>query len=123
MRWPCALALIFAVFPATGWAQSEALRGTWSGGWTPESGYVACTVRFALDDDEVRGEMLSPERLEFDHVAFDPDGQRVVAEAETAEHGLFRIEARIEADTRLNGTLRHDDAAGDLRLTKWTFRP
>ncbi len=104
-------------------AQNDALRGTWSGQWIPESGYDASTVRFEVDGDAITGEMLNPATVAFDVIEFDPDTFELVAEANHPEDGHFRIEARIEDVTRLNGTLFHDGAGGALRLTKWTYRP
>ena len=115
------LGIILVNAPA--FAQNDALRGTWSGQWIPESGYDASTVRFEVDGDTVTGEMLNPANVAFDVVDFDPDTLELVAEAASSEHGHFRIEARIEEVTRLNGTLTHDGASGALRLTKWTYRP
>ena len=108
---------------APAFAQHDALRGTWSGQWIPESGYDASTVRFEVDGDAITGEMLNPANVAFDHIEFDPGTLELVAEATHPEHGHFRIEARIEQTTRLNGTLSHDDDSGALRLTKWTYRP
>ena len=108
---------------APAFAQNDALRGTWSGQWIPESGYDASTVRFEVEGDVITGEMLNPENVAFDRIEFDPETLELVAEATSPEHGRFRIEARIEEVTRLNGTLSHDDVSGALRLTKWTYRP
>jgi len=118
--------LLFAaamVLAAPAYAQNDALRGTWSGQWIPESGYDAATVRFDVDGDAITGEMLNPETLAFDTVEFDGTTLELVAEVTSPEHGHFRIEARIEEVTRLNGTLTHDEVSGELRLTKWTYRP
>ena len=108
---------------APAFAQNDALRGTWSGQWIPEFGYDASTVRFEVDGDAITGEMLNPANVAFDVIEFDPDTLELVAEATHPEHGHFRIEARVEEVTRLNGTLFHDGAGGALRLTKWTYRP
>ena len=118
----CLLLGMFLV-TAPAFAQHDVLRGTWSGQWIPESGYDASTVRFEVDGDAITGEMLNPESVAFDRIEFDPDTLEIVAEAISPEHGHFRIEARIEEVTRLNGTLSHDDVSGALRLTKWTYRP
>ena len=104
-------------------ADSDALRGTWSGRWTPDTGQRPVTLRFEQNGDEVTGEMLNPEQLSFDSVVFDPETLSVVAEVTSSEHGHFKVEARIEEDTRLNGTLTHGDTTADVRLTKWTYRP
>ena len=108
---------------APAFAQNDALHGTWSGQWIPESGYDASTVRFEVEGDTITGEMLNPAQAPFDVIEFDPDTLELVAETNSPEHGHFRIEARIEEVTRLNGTLTHDGASGALRLTKWTYRP
>ncbi len=114
-----ALALLVAVAAPSALAQTDALRGTWSGSWTPEGGIRdAVTVRFEIIDDELTGEIVNPENVEFDTIAFDPDDLSVVAEA-----GDFRIEARIEDETRLNGTFSQGESTGQMRLTKWTFVP
>ncbi len=114
-----ALALSLAVGAAPALAQTDDLRGTWSGSWTPEGGIRdAVTVRFEVIDDALAGEIVNPENVEFDSVAFDPADRSVVAEG-----GDFRIEARIEEETRLNGTLSQGGTTGELRLTKWTFVP
>ncbi len=123
MRFSCVLVLALTLLTPRPLAQVDALRGTWSGSWVPESGREAMTVRFFLDGDSLAGEMLSPESLEFSTIAFDGDTRSVVAEAESDELGRFRIEARIEDETRLNGTLTRDDVTGDMKLTKWTFQP
>ena len=115
------LGAFLAATPAL--AQNDALRGTWSGQWIPESGYDASTVRFEVDGDTITGEMLNPATVAFDVIEFHPDTLELVAEAIDPDHGHFRIEARIEEVTRLNGTLFHDGAGGALRLTKWTYRP
>jgi len=104
-------------------AQTDALVGTWSGNWFPESGRSAVTVRFVRDGDTVTGEMLNPAALEFDSVSFDPATLTLVAQAQHADLGRFLIEATIEDETRLTGTLTHDDVTADMNLTKWTFRP
>ena len=118
----CLLLATFLV-TAPAFAQNDALRGTWSGQWIPESGYDASTVRFEVDGGAITGEMLNPANVAFDRIEFDPDTLELVAEATHPEHGHFRIEARIEEVTRLNGTLSHNDVGGALRLTKWTYRP
>ena len=119
---PClALGLTLVASPA--FAQADALGGTWSGHWIPESGYDAVTVRFVLNDDAITGEMLNQAPVEFDSIMFDPDSLSLVTEAESADHGHVLIEARIEDVTRLNGTLIHRDRTGAVRLTKWTFSP
>ena len=123
MRLACLLSLALTLLTPRALAQADALRGTWSGGWAPESGHQRVTVRFFLDGDSLAGEMLSPESLEFSTIAFDGDTGSLVAEAESSELGRFRIDAKIEDETRLNGTLTRDDVAGNLKLTKWTFRP
>ncbi len=123
MRFPCLLLLALTLLTPRTLAQPDALRGTWSGSWASESGGKAVTVRFFLDGDSLAGEMLSPESLEFSTIAFDGDTRSLVAEAESSELGRFRIEARIEDETRLNGTLTRDDVTGDMKLTKWTFQP
>ncbi len=123
MRLPCLLLLALTLLTPRALAQADVLRGTWSGGWAPESGHTGVTVRFFLDGDSLTGEMLSPESLEFSTIVFDGDTGSLVAEAESSELGRVRIDAKIEDETRLNGTLTRDDVTGDLKLTKWTFRP
>ena len=56
--------------------------------------------------------MVNPEGMRFDNVSFDSATGSVVAEAENSEPGHFRIETRIEEETRLNGTLVHDHTTG-----------
>ena len=63
-------------------ADSDAVRGTWSGRWTPESGQRPVTVRFVQDGDAITGEMLNPEQLTFDSVTFDSEELSVVAEGQ-----------------------------------------
>jgi hypothetical protein len=117
------LLLVAMMTPASGRAESSALDGTWSGGWISKKGYDACTVRFESDGDRVTAHMLSPQKLDFTTVTFDRKTQRVVATAQIPEQGKIEIDARIEDKTRLNGTLTRDDMSGEMRLTKWTFRP
>ena len=119
------LSLSLALAAGSSWvgAQADELRGTWSGQWIPESGYDAATVRFVVDDGVVSGEMLNPEPLDFDSIEFDPGTLAVVAVGRTAEGQAVRIDARIEEFTRLNGTLTVGGTSGDVRLTRWTYRP
>ena len=119
----CPLAVASTMLTPLVIAQTDALRGTWSGSWHPEGGRAAATVRFFLDGDVVTGEMLNPAQLEFTSISFDEDTLRLVAEAESSDLGPVRLEARIEEETRLNGTLTRSDVTGDVRLTKWTFSP
>lgn len=117
-------ALLLTLSAGTALAQSDALRGTWSGSWIPESGVRdSVTVRFSMEDASVVGEMVNPESIEFDEVSFDGQDLSLVAEGTSDELGRIRIEARIEEETRLNGTVVLGDAQGELRLTKWTFVP
>ena len=110
------------LFAATGWA-NDALRGTWSGHWAPNGeGRDAVTVEFQLEDNALVGHMVNPERLDFTRVQFDAGTNRVVAEATAADNSVYRIEATMNA-TRLEGTLSHSDSQGEMRLTKWTYRP
>ena len=62
------LSLVLAAGSSWVGAQTDGLRGTWSGQWIPESRYDAATVRFVIDDGVVSGEMLNPEPLDFDSV-------------------------------------------------------
>ena len=117
------LSLVLAAGSSWVGAQTDGLRGTWSGQWIPESGNDAATVRFVIDDGVVSGEMLNPEPLDFDSVTFDSAALAVVAEGRTAEGQPVRIDARIGEATRLNGSLTVGGVSGDLRLTKWTYRP
>jgi hypothetical protein len=106
------------------WAQSNELRGTWSGHWEPDGGVRdAVTVRFSIVDDELTGEIVNPEGLEFDRISFDSANRSLVAEATGAEEATFKIEARIEEGTRLNGTLTYNGTSGEMKLTKWTYVP
>lgn len=109
--------LILAAIPAI--AQSNPLRGTWSGSWTPDGGVRdAVTVRFEVIDGKLTGEIVNPENVDFENIEFDASDLSLVAEA-----GDFRIEARIEEETRLNGTLDKGSTHGEMRLTKWTYVP
>jgi hypothetical protein len=114
--------LTLAATPAS--AQSDAIRGTWSGHWVPDGGVRdAVTVRFSLVDNELTGEIVNPENLEFDSVDYDSVNGSLVAEARGPDGGSFRIEAKIEDETRLNGRLTHNNTSGEMRLTKWTYVP
>ncbi len=105
-------------------AQSDALNGIWSGHWVPEGGVRdAITVRFAVDEDQITGEIVNPENMDFDNISFDAETLDLVAESTQGESGNLRIEARIEDETRLNGTFTHNDSTGEMRLTKWTYVP
>ncbi len=110
------------LFATTGWA-NDALRGTWSGHWAPNGeGRDAVTVEFELEDDAIVGHLVNPERLDFTQVEFDETSGRVVAEARAEDASVYRIEATID-DTRLEGTFSHSGSQGEMRLTKWTYRP
>jgi hypothetical protein len=112
-----------AVTVAPLWAQPYELRGTWSGTWIPADGIRdSITVRFHRDADELSGEILSPENLALETLSFDNETGRVVAEAKGSQ-GDIQIEAQIEEETRLNGTITYGNDGGVLRLTKWTYRP
>lgn len=118
------LILILTLSVAPALAQPNALRGTWSGHWISPSGVRdAVTLRFSIEDDALVGEMVNPESVTFDNVSFDDQHLSVVAEAETAETGKIRVEARIEDETRLDGTVTLGDKSGEMKLTKWTFVP
>lgn len=105
-------------------AQSNPLRGTWSGHWAPEGGVRdAVTIRFAVDEDQITGEIVNPESMDFDNISFDAGTLDLVAEAADSELGDLTIEARIEEETRLNGTLTHNGQTGEMKLTKWTYVP
>ncbi len=67
--------------------------------------------------------MLNPERIAFTKVDFDDETLQLVAEVQSPVAGAIKIEAQVQETTRLNGTLSYGDTQGDLRLTKWTFRP
>jgi hypothetical protein len=120
-RWHWLVALALLVQPAI--ADSNHLRGTWSGLWEPEAGLRSVTVRFTQAGDTLAGEMLTPERLPFDSVTFDTDTSSIVAEVRSSDQGAFKLGARIEDGTRLYGTLTHNGDTGDVRLTKWTYQP
>jgi hypothetical protein len=114
--------LCLSLFATTAWA-NDALRGTWSGHWAPGGeGRDAVTVEFELRDDMLVGHMVNPEPLDFAEVSFDAASGRLVAEASAEDSSVYRIEATL-SDTRLEGTLTHSDSQGELRLTKWTYRP
>jgi hypothetical protein len=116
------LTLTLAVSP--GVAQSDALRGTWSGSWIPGSGVRdSVTVRFSMEGESVVGEMVNPESIEFEEVSFDGQNLSLVAKGQSDELGQVRIEAKIEEETRLEGMIMLGDTQGELRLTKWTFVP
>jgi hypothetical protein len=105
-------------------AQTDALRGTWSGSWTPESGgRERVTVRFSIDHDEIVGELVNPEELRFDEVSFDSRRLELEAEGSSESMGEISMEARIEEETRLNGELTVGNKSGQIHLTKWTFVP
>ena len=118
-----ALFILMVILPASGRAESSELDGTWSGSWITKKGYEACTVRFESEGGRLTGRMLSPTNVEFTKVTFDRKSLKVTASAENPERGNVEVIARIEETTRLNGTMTHDDMTGELRLTKWTFRP
>jgi len=118
----CLLILIAGAIPA--WAQNDALRGTWSGHWAPGgTGRDAVTVRFSIVDGQLTGEIVNPENLDFSSLSFDASSLSVTAEATGGEDGPYRIEARIDDETRLNGTLSSGTTSGEMRLTKWTYVP
>ena len=132
VRWKksilAALVLLMATFAPVadlGLAQSPVspLRGTWSGSWQPNGRYDSATVRFFVDGDTLSGELVNPEPLELATIEFDEANLTVVAEGESDQEGHARIDARIEEETRLNGTLALGDVVGDIRLVKWTFQP
>ena len=127
MRWFW-MSVLLSLMPTSVLAQSDVLEGTWSGSWIMGADRQACTIRFFREKDRMRGEMLSPERIEFNSVSFDEETLDVAADAKDSQHRPFKIEARIEEDfygkkSRLNGTLRAADMAGELQLIKWTFWP
>ena len=127
MRWFW-MSVLLSLMPTSVLAQSDVLEGTWSGSWITGTDRRACTIRFFRENDRISGEMLSPERIEFNHVSFDQKTLAVAVDAEDSQHGPFKIKARIEENfygkkSRLNGTLRAADMAGELRLIKWTFWP
>lgn len=124
IRLSYALLLTPTLTVSLAFGQSNPLRGTWSGSWIPESGVRdAVTVRFSIEDGSVVGEMVNPDSIEFDELSFNHQDLSLVAEGNSDELGQIRIEARIEEETRLNGTIVLGDTQGELRLTKWTFVP
>ena len=123
-----ACALVTAAAPpvlaeSDGLFEIDPLRGTWSGRWTSDSGTRPVTVRFSYEDESIVGEMLNPTALTFDTISFDRDALRLVAEGVDLDEGQLRVEATIQEDTRLNGTLTLDGLTGEMKLVKWTYRP
>jgi len=115
---------VFALAAIPAQAQSSELRGTWSGSWIPEGGIRdAMTVRFERIDDHLSGEIINPENLELADLSFNSDTGEVMAEAVSQEVGPVKIEARIEDETRLNGTFTYGGTVAEMRLTKWTYVP
>ena len=116
--WP--IVIVMTLLAPSLLAQGDALRGTWSGSWRPEGCYESSTLRFSvgLDDDIFSGEMINPECVKFTSISFDEETLRLVAEAAGVS-----VQAQVEDGTRLNGTLTVRGVTGEIRLTKWTFRP
>ena len=106
-------------------AETNDLKGTWSGNWTPKGGIPdAVTVELKQDEKgNLTGKFLTPAPMDFSKASFNSKTSTVVLEAVDPKSGKhYTLEAKVKG-TELNGTLAANDVKGDLRLIKWTFFP
>jgi len=106
-------------------AETNELKGTWSGNWMPKGGVPeAITVELKQDNNgKLTGKFLTPVPMDFSKATFNPKTGIVMLEALDPKSGKhYTLEAKVKG-TELNGTLGADDVKGDVRLIKWTFFP
>ena len=103
-------------------ADSGPLNGTWSGNWTPKGGGPdAMTIEIRQDTATLTGKLVNPVPMEFSKTTFNAKTGIFTAEATDPKSGKhYKLDGKVEG-TELKGTFTAGDAAGDMRLIKWTF--
>jgi hypothetical protein len=126
------LSILLATLPATslaqeartqGASQTTSLSGTWSGNWTPKGGTPdAITVELRQEaGGKLTGKFLTPQQMDFTKASFSAATGVVMFEAIDGKSGKsYKVEGKVKG-TELIGTLAAGDAAGEVRLIKWTF--
>ena len=117
------LLLATALTPVLEAQTSSAINGTWSGNWTPKGGVPdAVTIEVRQDNaGMVTGKFINPAQAEFSKATYNAKTGIVMIEAtDQKSTKRFKLEGKLEG-TEIKGTLAAGDAAGEIRLIKWTF--
>src|SRR4051812_26306049 len=114
------LVLILAMAPSLV-ADTGALKGTWSGNWTPKGGVPdAITIELHQESSStpLTGKFLNPAPMDFSKVTFNAKTALVTIEATDEKTGKhYKLEGRVDGN-EIKGTLTGGDVSGEVRLIK-----
>ena len=107
-------------------AQSDALSGTWSGDWGPNSAdRNAITMEVKFDGKAVTGNITGGRNvtsaIPLTNASFDPKTGAFKAEASVAGRGGAQVHYKIDGKVQgkeMTGSWNHDNRTGDFKLTK-----
>lgn len=120
-----AVMLLTPSFPASSDTIQDQLKGTWSGGWTPEGGVRdAMTIELRFDDSgKLAGRFVTPISMNFSSATFNAKTRSLLLEAADATSGKqYKLNAKVEG-TEIKGTVTVGDQSGQIHLIKWTYVP
>jgi len=104
-------------------ADTNDLKGTWSGNWTPKGGVPdSITVEIKLDaNGKLGGKFLTPAPMDFSKVSFIAKTGMLTLEAVDAQSGKhYKVDGKVEG-TEIKGTFDNNGVMGEVRLIKWTY--
>ena len=104
-------------------ADMNALKGTWSGNWTPKGGVPdSITLELKLDaNGKLSGKFLTPVPMDFSKASFNSKTAMVLLEAGDPQSGKhYKVEGKVEG-TEIKGTFENNGVTGEVRLIKWTY--
>ena len=119
------LLLLTPSFAASSDTIQDQLKGTWSGGWTPEGGVRdAMTIELRFDDNgKLAGRFVTPISMNFSSATFNAKTRSLLLEAADATSGKrYKLNAKVEG-TEIKGTVTVGDQSGQIHLIKWTYVP
>ena len=103
----------------------DQLKGTWSGGWTPEGGVRdAMTIELRFDENgKLTGRFVTPISMNFSGATFNAKTRALLLEAADMNSGKqYKLDAKVEG-TEIKGRVAVDDQGGQIHLIKWTYVP
>jgi len=103
----------------------DQLKGTWSGGWTPEGGVRdAMTIELRFDESgKLTGRFVTPVSMNFSRATFNAKTRALLLEAADVNSGKqYKLDAKVEG-TEIKGRVAVDDQGGQIHLIKWTYVP
>jgi hypothetical protein len=126
MGWICfslALSLLAPQASSAPGASRNALRGTWSGDWTPNGVWQSITIEISEDKPTVlTGKfVVQPSPVAFGKLSYDVKTNAIAIEAGDQESGTrYHLTGKVKG-TEIVGTLTVGEISGEVRLIKWTF--